>query len=91
MTTPGAAPAKKAKGSPVRVPAAWNSLATHKKEMGPFARLVCQRPGRADRFRLEAAGLFLDYSKNRITDKTIKGHDSSTNQLIRRYRAINSN
>lgn len=30
MTAPGAAPAKKAKGNPVRVPAAWNALATHK-------------------------------------------------------------
>ena len=74
MTTPGAAPAKKAKGSPVRVPAAWNSLATHKKEMelAHLRELFAKDPGRADRFRLEAAGLFLDYSKNRITDKTIK-------------------
>jgi glucose-6-phosphate isomerase len=74
MTTPGAAPAKKAKGGPVRVPAAWNSLATHKKEVEliHLRDLFAKDPARADRFRLEAAGLFLDYSKNRITDKTIK-------------------
>ena len=74
MTSPGAAPAKKAKGSPVRVPAAWNSLATHKKEIERthLRDLFAKDLGRADRFRLQAAGLFLDYSKNRITDKTIK-------------------
>jgi glucose-6-phosphate isomerase len=74
MTTPGAAPAKKAKGSSVRVPAAWNSLATHKKEieLAHLRDLFATDPGRADRFRLGAAGLFLDYSKNRITEKTIK-------------------
>jgi glucose-6-phosphate isomerase len=33
--------------------------------------LFAKDPGRADRFKLEAAGLFLDYSKNRITEKTI--------------------
>ena len=74
MTSPGAAPAKKAKGSPVRVPAAWSSLAIHKKEIERehLRDLFAKDPGRADRFRLEAAGLFLDYSKNRITDKTIR-------------------
>jgi glucose-6-phosphate isomerase len=74
MTSPGAAPAKKSKGNPLRVPAAWNSLATHKKEIERehLRDLFATDPGRADRFRLEAAGLFLDYSKNRITDKTIK-------------------
>ncbi|MGA7199835.1 MAG: glucose-6-phosphate isomerase, partial [Roseiarcus sp.] len=29
-------------------------------------------PKRSERFSLEAAGLFLDYSKNRITDETIR-------------------
>ena len=74
MTSPGAAPTKKAKGGPVRVPAAWNSLATHKKEIERehLRDLFAKDPGRADRFRLQAAGLFLDYSKNRITDKTIR-------------------
>ena len=28
-------------------------------------------PGRAEKFSVEAAGLFLDYSKNRITDETL--------------------
>ena len=29
-------------------------------------------PGRGERFTAEGAGLFLDYSKNRITDETVK-------------------
>ena len=29
-------------------------------------------PGRAERFSVEGAGLFLDYSKNRITDETMR-------------------
>ena len=32
--------------------------------------LFADDPGRAERFTAEAAGLFLDYSKNRITDET---------------------
>jgi glucose-6-phosphate isomerase len=74
MTSPGAAPAKKPKRSPVRVTAPWNALATHKKEIERehLRDLFAKDPGRADRFRLKAAGLFLDYSKNRITDKTIR-------------------
>ena len=32
------------------------------------ATLFADDPGRAERFSAEGAGLFLDYSKNRITD-----------------------
>ncbi len=34
--------------------------------------LFATDPGRADRFTAEAAGLFLDYSKNRVTDETLR-------------------
>ena len=73
MTPPSAASAKKAKETPARVAAAWKSLATHKEEIESvhLRDLFAKDPGRADRFKLEAAGLFLDYSKNRITEKTI--------------------
>jgi hypothetical protein len=51
---------------------------------------------------VQALGLFLDYSKNRVTDETLKllvpglksreepalAHGSSTNNLIRRYRKL---
>jgi glucose-6-phosphate isomerase len=74
MTPLSAASAKKAKETPARVATAWKSLATHKEEIeGVHLRdLFAKDPGRADRFKLEAAGLFLDYSKNRITEKTIE-------------------
>jgi len=73
MTPPSAASAKKAKETPARVAAAWKSLATHKEEFESvhLRDLFVKDPGRAYRFKLEAAGLFLDYSKNRITEKTI--------------------
>ncbi len=35
-------------------------------------KLFADDPGRAEGFAVEAAGLFLDYSKNRITDETIR-------------------
>jgi glucose-6-phosphate isomerase len=34
--------------------------------------LFAEDPGRSERMTLEAAGLFLDYSKNRVTDATLK-------------------
>ena len=34
-------------------------------------QLFADDPGRGDRFTLDAAGIFLDYSKNRITDETL--------------------
>jgi len=74
MTPPSAASPKKAKETPARAAAAWKSLATHKEEIESvhLRDLFAKDPGRADRFKLEAAGLFLDYSKNRITQKTIE-------------------
>jgi glucose-6-phosphate isomerase len=74
MTPPSGASAKKAKEIPARAAAAWKSLATHKEEMERvhLRDLFAKDPGRADRFKLEAAGLFLDYSKNRITEETME-------------------
>ena len=37
-----------------------------------LAKTFWQRRQRGERFTAEAAGLFLDYSKNRITDKTLE-------------------
>ena len=54
--------------------AAWKDLASHhKKVRGLHLReLFADDPGRGERMTAEAVGLFLDYSKNRITDKTLK-------------------
>jgi glucose-6-phosphate isomerase len=53
---------------------AWIALSAHQKKIrGLHLRdLFAQDPKRGRRFTLDAAGLFLDYSKNRITDQTLK-------------------
>jgi glucose-6-phosphate isomerase len=53
---------------------AWKSLATHSKEIKKLhlRQLFAQDTKRGERFTAQAAGLFLDYSKNRITDKTLE-------------------
>lgn len=52
---------------------AWKKLSAHYDEMGHIhlRQLFGDDSGRADRLNLEAAGLFLDYSKHRITDETM--------------------
>jgi glucose-6-phosphate isomerase len=52
---------------------AFRALERHHAEIaGTHMReLFADDPGRADRLSLEAAGLYLDYSKNRVTDKTL--------------------
>ena len=53
---------------------AWKSLATHSKEIKKLhlRQLFAQDTKRGERFIAQAAGLFLDYSKNRITDQTLE-------------------
>ena len=53
---------------------AWKSLAAHSKEIKKLhlRQLFAQDTKRGERFTAQAAGLFLDYSKNRITDKTLE-------------------
>ncbi len=53
---------------------AWKSLSKHRREIERvhLRELFAKDPKRAERFTAEAAGLFLDYSKNRITQVTLK-------------------
>jgi glucose-6-phosphate isomerase len=53
---------------------AWTALQTHYKKIQELhlRNLFADVPKRAERMTAEAAGLFLDYSKNRITEETIK-------------------
>jgi glucose-6-phosphate isomerase len=53
---------------------AWKALAAHHKKIKDFhlKKLFADDPKRGARFSIVAAGLYLDYSKNRITDKTVK-------------------
>ncbi len=58
----------------LRQRAAWKSLAEHSKQVKKLhlCQLFADDPKRVERFTAEAAGLFLDYSKNRITENTLK-------------------
>jgi len=53
---------------------AWQALKRHHAEIaGQHMReLFAADPGRGERLTAEAAGLFLDYSKNRVTDETMR-------------------
>jgi glucose-6-phosphate isomerase len=52
---------------------AWRALREHHKTVGTLhlRELFAEDPGRGERLSLEALGLYLDYSKNRVTDETI--------------------
>ena len=53
---------------------AWKALLDHKKSIGRqhLRKLFAEDPRRGDRMTTEDIGLFLDYSKNRINDQTLK-------------------
>ncbi|MFZ3215017.1 MAG: glucose-6-phosphate isomerase [Candidatus Acidiferrales bacterium] len=53
---------------------AWKALGVHYKKVGKLhlRKLFADDPKRGERLTLEAAGIFLDYSKNRVTDASIK-------------------
>jgi glucose-6-phosphate isomerase len=52
----------------------WKALQAHAKKLHSLhlRKLFAQDPKRGERLTAEAVGLFLDYSKNRITDETVK-------------------
>src|SRR3954447_17311293 len=58
--------------SPTQRPA-WRALEKHYKSIHLFhlRQLFADDPLRAQRFAVEAAGIYLDYSKNRITEETL--------------------
>jgi glucose-6-phosphate isomerase len=53
---------------------AWKALERHQRDIAGqhLRQLFAADPGRAERFAVEAAGLYLDFSKNRITDETLR-------------------
>ncbi len=53
---------------------AWQALAAHYEQIKDvhLRTLFAQDPQRGERLTAEAAGLFLDYSKHRITDETLQ-------------------
>src|SRR6059036_1375808 len=59
--------------SPVIERPAWKALEGHHGKVRELhlRRLFADDPGRGERLTAEAVGVFLDYSKNRITDETL--------------------
>jgi glucose-6-phosphate isomerase len=59
---------------PLRERPSWKALEQHHSEIGGrhLRELFAEDPGRGERLSAEAAGLYLDYSKNRITDETLR-------------------
>ncbi|HET9700672.1 MAG TPA: glucose-6-phosphate isomerase [Burkholderiales bacterium] len=53
---------------------AWQSLKAHHQELAGLhlRELFARDPGRGERLAAEAAGLYLDYSKHRITGQTLR-------------------
>ncbi len=53
---------------------AWKALEEHYQKMRDvhLRTLFAQDSNRGDRFAAEAVGIYLDYSKNRITDETLR-------------------
>jgi glucose-6-phosphate isomerase len=53
---------------------AWTALRRHYDEMRNvhLRTLLADDPGRGERYTAEAAGLYLDYAKHRVTDETIR-------------------
>src|SRR5215472_5850877 len=59
---------------PVTGESAWAALASHYKIISRLhlRQLFADDPKRGERMAVEAAGLYLDYSKNRVTDETLR-------------------
>ena len=59
--------------SPLIERPAWTALQEHHKRIAPLhlRKLFADDPKRGERLTLEAAGIYLDYSKNRVTDETL--------------------
>ena len=63
-----------ATGKPLLATAAWQALSAHYESIkdAELKQLFAGDPGRGERLTAEAAGLYLDYSKNRVTDETMR-------------------
>ena len=59
---------------PLRQRSAWLALETHQRTLDAtnLRTLFAQDPKRGERLRAEAEGIHLDYSKQRVTDETLR-------------------
>jgi glucose-6-phosphate isomerase len=74
MATQVGAGTKSERIEPLTTRKAWKALHTHYEKVRQFhlRNLFVEDPKRGTRMTAEAEGLFLDYSKNRITDETLE-------------------
>jgi glucose-6-phosphate isomerase len=59
---------------PLRERPSWKALEQHYADIGGrhLRDLFAEDAGRGERMTIQAAGLYLDYSKNRVTDETLR-------------------
>jgi len=64
----------KSKSLPLSERPAWTLLSKHAGQMRDrtLRQMFADDPARGERYTAESGGVFLDYSKNRITDETLK-------------------
>ena len=74
MATRAKSAAKAKAITPLTKRKAWKALTAHYKKISKIhlRKLFADDPKRGERLTLEAVGIFLDYSKHRINDQTIK-------------------
>jgi glucose-6-phosphate isomerase len=74
MATPSKTVSKSQRIEPLTKRKAWKALQAHYKQVRELhlRDLFADDPQRGQRMTAEAIGLFLDYSKNRVTDDTVK-------------------
>jgi glucose-6-phosphate isomerase len=74
MATPVGTGTKSQRIEPLTKRKAWKALQTHYEKVRKLhlRNLFAADPKRGERMTAETVGLFLDYSKNRITDETVK-------------------
>jgi glucose-6-phosphate isomerase len=70
---PGSTGVQSATARPLRKRPAWTLLEKHYQKLKSvdLRQLFADDRGRGERLAVEAAGVYLDYSKNRITDETL--------------------
>jgi glucose-6-phosphate isomerase len=52
----------------------WTALGTHQQQAQRLhlSQLFAEDPGRGERMAVDAEGIYLDYSKNRVNDETLR-------------------
>jgi len=74
MSSPGLTAGSNVRSQLLTERLAWKALAAHHETICDLhlRQLFAEDSGRGERLSAEAAGIYLDYSKNRITDETIR-------------------